>query len=143
MPVEKHEYHPYAACLMYRSCGDSGVVKRGLDEVGAWGRCCEHVWWAGRAVTDSDLATSIRLVTRLRGWADGEPCQVEHIRNAADKLEQSAAEVKRLQLGFERYEAVRKLNANEFAELYRRNIASGIAFDDLVDALRSKGSVAR
>jgi len=38
---------------------------------------------------------------------------------------------------------VRKLNANGFAELYQRNISSGIAFDDLVDALRNKNSVTR
>lgn len=37
--------------------------------------------------------------------------------------------------GHRRYEKVRKLNPQQFAELYRRNIEEGISFDDLVDAL--------
>lgn len=40
-------------------------------------------------------------------------------------------------IGFIRYEALRKLNARQFAELSRRNLA-GEAFDDLVDGLISR-----
>lgn len=29
------EYHPYAACLMFRACGDSTVVRANLDAVRA------------------------------------------------------------------------------------------------------------
>jgi len=39
--------------------------------------------------------------------------------------------------GYVRYEALRKLNPREFAELNRRNLA-GERFDDLVDELALK-----
>lgn len=32
MPV-KDEYHPYAACLMFKACKDSETVKANLDAV--------------------------------------------------------------------------------------------------------------
>lgn len=41
-----------------------------------------------------------------------------------------------LATGFIRYEALRKLNSRQFAELSRRNLA-GEPFDDLVDGLIS------
>jgi hypothetical protein len=57
--------------------------------------------------------------------------EVEALREAADEYA----------LGDERYEYVRRLNAAQFAELYRRNIAENVPFDDLVDAaaLRDAG----
>ena len=33
MPVESGEYHPYAACLMFRGCLDSQVVRANLSSV--------------------------------------------------------------------------------------------------------------
>ena len=33
MPVEAGEYHPYAACLMFKACHDSSVVQANLDAV--------------------------------------------------------------------------------------------------------------
>lgn len=44
-------------------------------------------------------------------------------------------DIRELALGWLRYEAVRKLNANRFAELCERNIRDHIQFDDLVDQL--------
>lgn len=38
-----------------------------------------------------------------------------------------------LRLGFNRYEKIRKLSAAQFSELYKKNITTGIPFDDLVD----------
>lgn len=38
----------------------------------------------------------------------------------------------------ERYEKLRRLNVQQFAELYKRNISEGIPFDDLVDQLEAK-----
>lgn len=35
MPCTPGEYHPYAACLMFRACGDSTVVRANLDAVRA------------------------------------------------------------------------------------------------------------
>jgi len=50
----------------------------------------------------------------------------------------SAAQAKRiadLELSAKRYEIVRKLNARQFTEMYKRNIESGIPFDTLVDSM--------
>jgi hypothetical protein len=33
MPVEVGEYHPYAACLMFKQCQDSRVVRENLYAV--------------------------------------------------------------------------------------------------------------
>lgn len=33
MPVEVGEYHPYAACLMFKACHDSATVQANLDSV--------------------------------------------------------------------------------------------------------------
>lgn len=33
MPVEQGEYHPYAACLMFKACGNSEIVQANLDAV--------------------------------------------------------------------------------------------------------------
>lgn len=38
MPVFSGEYHPYAACLMFRTCKDSEVVARNLEAVLEHGR---------------------------------------------------------------------------------------------------------
>jgi hypothetical protein len=44
-------------------------------------------------------------------------------------------------LGYLRYEELRKLNVNQFAELFKRNIA-GENFDKMVDELIYKNNVA-
>ena len=41
MPVEDGEYHPYAACLMFKGCHNSDVVQANLDAVVAHGIQCE------------------------------------------------------------------------------------------------------
>lgn len=33
MPTMEGEYHPYAACLMFKTCRDSAVVRDNLDAV--------------------------------------------------------------------------------------------------------------
>ena len=37
MPVTTGEYHPYAACLMFKSCHDNEIVQANLDAVQAHG----------------------------------------------------------------------------------------------------------
>ena len=56
--------------------------------------------------------------------------EVEALRAACDEYA----------LGDERYEYVRRLNAAQFAELYRRNIAENIPFDNLIDAARKESA---
>lgn len=55
-----------------------------------------------------------------------------NIHDAVDK--EKARDASELARGYVRYEALRKLNPREFAELNRRNLA-GERFDDLVDEL--------
>lgn len=40
-----------------------------------------------------------------------------------------------LRVGFNRYEKIRKLSVAQFSELYKKNITTGIPFDDLVDGV--------
>lgn len=54
----------------------------------------------------------------------------EAIDKAASK--QAYAE---LSLGWMRYEAVRKLSAREFADIFQRVVREGTFFDDIIDAL--------
>lgn len=44
---------------------------------------------------------------------------------------------KHLALGFLRYEALRKLNPRQFAEIHKRNL-NGERFDDIIDQLITK-----
>lgn len=41
MSVNDGEYHPYAACLMFKGCHDSDVVQANLDAIVAHGIQCE------------------------------------------------------------------------------------------------------
>jgi len=49
--------------------------------------------------------------------------------------------IKELEIAYNRYEALRKLNPVQFAKLFRKNIDSGQSFDSLVDKL-AKGELA-
>lgn len=44
MPCESTDYHPYAACLMFKACHNSATVKANLDGVVAFGyqMACEE-----------------------------------------------------------------------------------------------------
>ena len=57
---------------------------------------------------------------------------------SADVVEALQKENAELRKQSRRYENIRKLNAQQFAELYKLNIQDGIGFDDLVDGLFAK-----
>lgn len=38
MTVNQGEYHPYAACLMFKACGNSNVVEASMDAIMKEGR---------------------------------------------------------------------------------------------------------
>jgi len=44
MLLEPDEYHPYAACLAYHACHDSGMVRTAIDEVRAYGAMYYSDW---------------------------------------------------------------------------------------------------
>ena len=46
-----------------------------------------------------------------------------------------AAEIERIQIAAKRYETLRTLNPRQFADLYAKNLETGVAFDELVDGL--------
>lgn len=50
-------------------------------------------------------------------------------------VQAAAFDIARFEAGHWRYEKLRRLNAQQFQELFKRNIETGVAFDDLVDAL--------
>lgn len=52
---------------------------------------------------------------------------------AADRIEQLERELAEAQKGHARYEYVRKLNAQQFKEIFICNLAGVIRFDDLID----------
>ena len=56
-------------------------------------------------------------------------------RNAEIHRVVSVLPVKALALGYIRYEKLRLLNASQYAELNRKNLAGEGLFDDLVDGL--------
>lgn len=56
-------------------------------------------------------------------------------RHCAKFMAEAANEIERQGKGAERYESVRKLNAQQFAEIYRKNIETGAPFDQLIDDL--------
>jgi len=45
------------------------------------------------------------------------------------------SKVERLQVGYNRYEKLRRLSPTEFKKLFKKNLTSGIPFDILVDQL--------
>lgn len=56
-------------------------------------------------------------------------------RHCAKFMAKAADEIERLDKEAVRYELVRKLTAQQFAEIYKKNIESGVPFDHLVDEL--------
>jgi hypothetical protein len=44
-------------------------------------------------------------------------------------------EIEQFQIGYNRYEKLRRLNPNQFKKLYEKNLTSNIPFDILVDQL--------
>ena len=56
-------------------------------------------------------------------------------RNAEIHRVVSVLPIKALALGYVRYEKLRLLNASQYAELNRKNLAGEGLFDDLVDEL--------
>lgn len=61
MPCHPRDYHPYAACLMFKACRNSDVVRANLDAVrGAPANAGEPVAWMSgdwlRAITETELA---------------------------------------------------------------------------------------
>lgn len=77
-------------------------------------------------LTDEDRKLHGILITRASAGM-GRHC-AKFMREAADALE-------RTEKAAARYEAVRKLNVQQFADLYLRNIGTGTPFDQLVDEL--------
>ena len=72
-------------------------------------------------------------------------CEHGHLRRKCDvcyltgQVAELEAENRLLRIGYLRYEALRKLNVRQFAELFARNIR-GELFDTLVDELVNDGT---
>jgi hypothetical protein len=82
------------------------------------------------------------LIARLRDWSDG-PDTSYLCDEAADALEQQAAEIEALRadaerwrIGHDRYETVRLLSVPQFQDAYILNRRTGKPFDEIIDDLR-------
>lgn len=53
-------------------------------------------------------------------------------------LSELPEQIEKIKHNSDRYEAVRKLNAHQFCEIYQRNIKENIPFDTLIDELLNK-----
>jgi len=73
-------------------------------------------------------------------WKANHDTQVARSKVLMDRIDMPFERVNayndfaKYKTGYDRYEALRKLNVQQFAELYERNL-SGERFDDMVDAL--------
>lgn len=67
MPNQAGEYHPYAACLMFKACRDAGVVRANLDAVIAHG----YQLASEARVPYAQSAASNERVEELRALAIG------------------------------------------------------------------------
>ena len=56
-------------------------------------------------------------------------------RHLSKSFVEAADEIERLSLVERRYETLRRLNAKQFADLYKKSIQNNIPFDELVDGL--------
>lgn len=80
-------------------------------------------------------------ITRDRDhWKANHDAQVQRAKVLMDRIDMPFERVNayndyaKFRTGHDRYEAVRKLNVQQFAELFKRNL-SGERFDDMVDAM--------
>lgn len=148
MPLEQeNEYHPYAACLMFKACGDAETVRANLNGVVSWGVQAEFERAAEQKNADSKTAFDAGVARGIQVERENERLSCAYtdlafegirpgnigdgVRLLIEKLYRHA-DYKR---GFERYEALRLLNAQQFAELHQRNVSEGTPFDDLIDEL--------
>ena len=67
MQVKAHEYHPYAACLMFKSCKDSKTVKDNLRVVRnhAVDYCVMVAYGCDKNTRPSDLADILRKLKEI------------------------------------------------------------------------------
>lgn len=65
-------------------------------------------------------------------WKNALEAELSALRTAAIA---DAAEIERIQIAAKRYETLRTLNPRQFADLYAKNLETGVAFDELVDGL--------
>ena len=81
-------------------------------------------------------------LARAESWRNSPGIRPEPViaREVAATLASELSRVTRAkddaETGLHRYEAVRKLNVQQFADLYLRNIEDGVPFDQLVDELK-------
>ena len=55
---------------------------------------------------------------------------------ADDAWNAAGAHAQKLRIGFERYEAARRMNPHQWADAWKLNISTGKGFDEIVDDMR-------
>jgi len=74
MPVSINEFHPFAACLMFKACKSSRIVRANLEEVVYYG---EQIGM-GEKERAEDLLWQVDAVARYRGDEYGVPDQIDN-----------------------------------------------------------------
>ncbi len=81
--------------------------------------------------TPSNAMIDVKLNSDAAHWKANHDAQVERARVLIDRIDMPFQRVKayndytRFKTGYDRYEALRKLNVHQFAELFKRNLAGG------------------
>lgn len=66
-------------------------------------------------------------------------CRSRQFAGQRDQIDNLKARIGELEIGFKRYERVRRMNPREFADLYERCIRDDIHFDSAIDCLIATG----
>ncbi|MEZ7198155.1 hypothetical protein [Pseudodesulfovibrio karagichevae] len=86
MPVKAGEFHPYAACLMFKACHNSTDVRGNLAALYQHGytdgHCAGRTEWKGKC---EEMRASLRDL--YDAMADGDPAWVESDPRAAKARE--------------------------------------------------------
>lgn len=88
---------------------------------------------------DQLKAENERLREDLQVRHDWAASEMQRNDQLVDERDQLRAELDRARADAERYRHVRRLDPNQFGELWQRNIQTGEPFDGLVDAAMGKG----
>jgi hypothetical protein len=79
MPCEPGEYHPFAACLMFKACHRSDVVRANLQFVVDHGK--------GAHLTPPAQAVDVGAIREVIAWMEDNACgEVAGITTQIDKL---------------------------------------------------------
>lgn len=122
MPLLEEDYHPYAACLMFKTCGDADVVRANLAETVDYG---SHTEAARRNEMDAVALASLAL----------EGIETDSVWAGIDVMRKMLAEQR---VSSMRYGIVRNMSAQDFADARATSQRTGVPLDYIIDDIGEK-----